>query len=71
MDQDTLKALLKEAKAEVVEGKLQALLELDRWAFLQEHGDRRAATTLVSWRPPLAKSSCGSPETEDYPQPPH
>ena len=25
---------------EVVEEKLQALLELDRWAFLQEHGGR-------------------------------
>jgi Transposase and inactivated derivatives len=40
VDQDTLKALLKEAMAEVVEEKLQALLELDRWAFLQEHGGR-------------------------------
>ena len=40
MGQDTLKALLKEAMAEVVEEKLQVLLELDRWAFLQEHGGR-------------------------------
>ena len=33
MDQDPLKALLKEAMAEMVEEKRQALVELDRWAF--------------------------------------
>ena len=36
VDQDTLKALLKEAMAAVVEEKLQVLLELERWAFLQD-----------------------------------
>ena len=40
MDRDTLKALLKEAMAGVVQRKLEALLELDRLAFLQEHGGR-------------------------------
>jgi len=40
MNQDTLKVLLQETVAEVVEEKLQALLELDRWAFLREHGGR-------------------------------
>jgi len=40
MNQDTLKVLLQETVAEIVEEKLQALLELDRWAFLREHGGR-------------------------------
>jgi len=40
MNQDTLKVLLQETVAEMVEEKLQALLELDRWAFLREHGGR-------------------------------
>ena len=37
---DTLKVLLQETVAGVVEEKLQALLELDRWAFLRAHGGR-------------------------------
>ncbi len=40
MNQDMLKVLLQETVAEMVEEKLQALLELDRWAFLREHGGR-------------------------------
>ncbi len=41
MDQDTLKALLREAVRETVAEVLQTLLNADREAFLQKYGGRK------------------------------
>ncbi|AWR87966.1 transposase, mutator family (plasmid) [Meiothermus taiwanensis WR-220] len=41
MDQDTLQMMLKEAVTTTVTEVLQTLLDLDRKAFLRQHGGRK------------------------------
>ncbi|BBL78437.1 hypothetical protein RxyAA322_02910 [Rubrobacter xylanophilus] len=55
MDQDTLRAMLREAVREVVAEVLQGLMELDREAFCGNKAEGKTATTREGWRPPSAR----------------